>query len=159
MSDRNNKPDDAGRGADGRDLGLRRSSDPASGFVADDGASASESSVGHDTQHAQHAGESGSGIYSNFQHANPESNVGPPGAAQTSHGNAGGPAPRGTVEKAEAGSRQQAMGGAAAGGNPGTADDSGRGVVHSGSDQQNDSERLDEGAGNPDTPAGAPRRA
>lgn len=155
MSDRNNKPDEAGRGADGRDLGLRQSSDPASGFVADDGAGVS--SVGHDTQHAQHAGESGSGIYTNFQHANPESNVGPPGAAQTSHGNVGGPIPRGTVEKAEAGSRQQAMGGAAAGGNPGTSADSGRGVVHSGSDQQNESERLADGAESSGTPGDAPR--
>lgn len=61
-----------------------------------------------------------SGRHTNFAHAKPESNVGPAGAPQTSHGNAGRPIPGGTV--GTDGARANAelgMGGAAAGGEAG----------------------------------------
>ncbi|MBQ5948573.1 hypothetical protein [Massilia sp. ST3] len=82
--------------------GLRQSADPASGFVADD--SAGYSSVG---QSEQRSTEASSGRYTNFNHASPESNVGPAGAAQSSHGNAGGRVPGSTVDKAEGSQGQQ----------------------------------------------------
>jgi len=62
-----------------------------------------------------------SGVYTNFQHANPESNVNPPGAAQNSHGSATGPLPGGVEGQHQASQNAQAgMGASAAGGNPGT---------------------------------------
>ena len=62
-----------------------------------------------------------SGRYTDFPAASPESNVNPPGAPQTSHGSATGPIPGGTEGAARAGEGMQSgMGGAAAGGNPGT---------------------------------------
>jgi hypothetical protein len=62
-----------------------------------------------------------SGRYTDFPAASPESNVNPAGAPQTSHGSATGPIPGGTQGAARAGeSLQSGMGGAAAGGNPGT---------------------------------------
>jgi len=67
--------------------------DSYAGFVADD--DAGDSSIG--------TGNSQSGIQSNFAKASPESNVGPAGAAQSSHGNASGPIPGGVLGKSEAG--------------------------------------------------------
>ena len=62
-----------------------------------------------------------SGRYTDFPAASPESNVNPAGAPQTSHGSATGPIPGGTEGAARAGEGMQSgMGGAAAGGNPGT---------------------------------------
>jgi hypothetical protein len=59
------------------------------------------------------------GRYTNFNHASPESNVGPAGAPQTSHGNAGGPVSGSAVEKAEAAGNCQSIDVAlAGGGNP-----------------------------------------
>lgn len=64
------------------ELNLRQSGpDSYSGFVADD--AAGDSSIGH-----PQAGNQQSGIQSNFAKATPESNVGPAGAEQSSHGNA-----------------------------------------------------------------------
>lgn len=58
---------------------------------------------------------------SGFVHASPESNVGPAGAPQNSHGFAGRPVPGGSEGKAGPGeSGPGNMGAAAAGGNPGT---------------------------------------
>ena len=85
---------------------------------------------GADPGNRQSAGQSGqpaqSGIQSNFAHASPESNVGPAGAPQTSHGSAGRPIPGGTqgLQGAQQNS-QLGMGAAAAGGNPGTSARSG----------------------------------
>jgi len=75
--------------------GLRQGGpDSLSGFVADD--DAGDSSIGA-------AGSSSSGINSNFASASPESNVGPAGAPQNSHGNAGGEIPGGAQGKVESG--------------------------------------------------------
>ncbi len=64
---------------------------------------------------------SSAGINTNFQHANPESNVNPPGAPQNSHGSATGPLPGGVEGQYQASQNAQAgMGASAAGGNPGT---------------------------------------
>jgi len=69
----------------------------------------------------QDAGASSSGVYTNFQHANPESNVNPPGAAQNSHGSATGPLPGGVEGQYQASrNAQSGMGAAAAGGDAGT---------------------------------------
>jgi hypothetical protein len=54
-----------------------------------------------------------------FPEAPPDANVFPPGAPQTSHGSATGPIHAETPET-RPGNRQQVMGGAAAGGQPGT---------------------------------------
>lgn len=59
-------------------------------------------------------GASSSGINTNFQHADPESNVNPAGAPQNSHGSATGPLPGGVEgqyqasQSAIAGNRQAA---------------------------------------------------
>jgi hypothetical protein len=66
------------------------------------------SSAGHYTGGAG----AGTSRESGFISASPESNVGPPGAPQTSHGSAG--IPEGGAE------RKGAMGGSAGGGKPGT---------------------------------------
>jgi len=106
------------------------------GFTPEDGGNA-----GSGAQNRQSgAGASSSGIYTNFQHANPESNVNPPGAPQNSHGSATGPLPGGVEGQYRASQNAQAgMGAAAAGGNPGTrqsADDaaSGDGIHGAGPD-------------------------
>lgn len=76
------------------DPGLRQGrADSYAGFVSDD--QAGTSSIG--------SGDRQSGIHSNFAKASPESNVGPAGAAQSSHGNASGPIPGGVLGKAEDG--------------------------------------------------------
>lgn len=67
-----------------QDMGLRTGGpDAYSGFVADD--AAGDSSIGSSKD-----GNRQSGINSNFAKASPESNVGPAGAEQSSHGNASG---------------------------------------------------------------------
>jgi hypothetical protein len=77
-----------------QDTALRQGGpDAYSGFVAND--ADGDSSIGHPG-----AGNSQSGINSNFAKASPESNVGPAGAAQASHGNATGDVPGGTRGKA-----------------------------------------------------------
>ena len=102
MNDRNKSTPKRGRDDDRRPgQSLRGSADSASGFVADD--SAGYSSVGGQNEQR----EASSGRYTTFNSASPESNVGPAGAPQTSHGNAGGPVPGGTVEKAEGSQGQQ----------------------------------------------------
>jgi hypothetical protein len=74
---------------------------------------------------------SSSGVYTNFQHASPESNVNPPGAAQNSHGSATGPLPGGVEGQYQASRNAQA-------GNPGTRqgidDDAGQGIHGAGPD-------------------------
>lgn len=125
--------------------GLRQSADPGSGFIADDGDNLS--SVG---QSEQHSTEASSGRYTNFNHASPESNVGPAGAPQTSHGNAGGPVPGGTVEKAEGSrgqqNRQQDEVAMAGGGNPSDAEAADSGMANrAGTDD--DADKLDERPG------------
>ena len=159
MNDRKNSGQNAGR--DDEDTrsrqGLRQSADPASGFVADD--NAGYSSVGGQNQ--QQAATSGR--YTNFNSAPPESNVGPPGAPQTSHGNAGGPVPGSTVEKAEAantGNRQSAEVAMAGGGNPSDAAAADGGMANrAGTDDDSDklSERLGRGAESSGRPGDAPR--
>jgi hypothetical protein len=63
----------------------------------------------------------GSGRYTDFPAASPESNVNPPGAPQSSHGSATEPVAGGTEGAARAGeSVQSGMGATAAGGSPGT---------------------------------------
>jgi hypothetical protein len=49
-----------------------------------------------------------SGVYTNFQHASPESNVNPPGAPQNSHGSATGPLPGGVEGQYQASQSAQA---------------------------------------------------
>lgn len=122
--------------------------DSYAGFVADD--NAGDSSVG--------AGNSQSGINSNFAKASAESNVGPAGAAQSSHGNAGGPLPGGVLGKAEAGQDgQSAIGGAATGGSPGThLDRAAQDYVGRASDDKI-SERLADGAESSGSPGDGPR--
>lgn len=122
--------------------------DSYAGFVADD--DAGDSSIG--------AGNSQSGIQSNFAKASPESNVGPAGAAQSSHGNAGGPVPGGALGKSETGqSSQSAIGGAATGGSPGThLDRAAQDYVGRASDDKI-SDRLADGAESSGSPGDAPR--
>ena len=86
--------DDKSKDTTTQDATLRQGGpDAYSGFVAND--ADGDSSIGH-----RDAGNSQSGINSNFAKASPESNVGPAGAAQTSHGNATGDVPGGTRGKA-----------------------------------------------------------
>jgi hypothetical protein len=105
--------------------------------VPDQGGVGSTGKAGSGGQNRQSAGgsASSSGIHSNFQHANPESNVNPPGAPQNSHGSATGPLPGGVESQYQASRNAQAgMGAAAAGGNPGTRqgadDDASGGGIH-----------------------------
>lgn len=150
---------DDGRG-DARDAvqddgaGLRGSGpDALSGFVADD--AAGDSSIG---KRADEAGNSQSGIQSNFASASPESNVGPAGAPQSSHGNASGPVTGGTLGKAEpGGNSQSSIGGSATGGSPGThLDRAARGDVGRGSDVRI-SDDLAQDAESAGTPGDGPR--
>lgn len=134
------------------DQGLRTGGpDSYSGFVADD--AAGDSSIG-----AGKAGNSQSGINSNFAKASPESNVGPAGAEQSSHGNASGAIPGGVMGKAESGQNSQsAIGGAATGGSAGThLDRASKDYVGRGSDDKI-SERLAEGAESSGSPGDGPR--
>jgi hypothetical protein len=92
------------------------------GFTADD-AAGTPGAGGQGGQNRQSGGASASssGVYTNFQHANPESNVNPAGAAQNSHGSATGQLPGGVEGQYQASrNAQSGMGAAAAGGNPGT---------------------------------------
>lgn len=134
------------------DQGLRsRGPDAYSGFVADD--AAGDSSIG-----SSQGGNSQSGINSNFAKASPESNVGPAGAEQSSHGNASGTIPGGVLGKAEAGQNSQsAIGGAATGGSAGThLDRAAKDYVGRGSDDKI-SERLADGAESSGSPGDGPR--
>ena len=131
------------------DPGLRQGrADSYAGFVADD--DAGDSSIG--------SGNSQSGIQSNFAKASPESNVGPAGAAQSSHGNASGPIAGGVLGKSEAGQDgESAIAGAATGGAPGThLDRAAQDYVGRASDDKI-SERLAEGAESSGTPGDGPR--
>ncbi|MBQ5939604.1 hypothetical protein J8847_06135 [Massilia sp. AB1] len=142
MNDRNKSTPKRGRDDDQRrGQALRGSADSGSGFVADD--SAGYSSVGGQNEQR----EATSGRYTNFNSASPESNVGPAGAPQTSHGNAGGPVPGGTVEKAEGSqgqqNRQQDEVAMAGGGNPSDAAAADGGLGNrAGTDD--DSDKLDQ---------------
>jgi hypothetical protein len=86
------------------------------------GADVTPQDDGKDSQNRQSGGgASSSGVYTNFQHADPESNVNPPGAPQNSHGSATGPLPGGVEGQYQASQNAQAgMGASAAGGSPGT---------------------------------------
>jgi len=96
MNDNNDK--------DQKDTRLRQGGpDAYAGFVADD--ADGDSSIGH-----RDAGNSQSGINSNFAKASPESNVGPAGTAQVSHGNATGDVPGGTRGKAPGEQNSQSAG-------------------------------------------------
>lgn len=144
------------QGADqdiGNQQGLRASGpDSLSGFVADD--DAGDSSIGA----ANADGSRQSGIQSNFAKASPESNVGPAGAPQTSHGNAGGPITGGVLGKSEAQNSQSAIGGAANGGAGGTSAGGAKdGYVGRASDDQV-SKRLADGAESSGTPGDGPHR-
>lgn len=99
-----------------RDGGLRGGGpDSYAGFVAND--ADGDSSIGHAAK-----GDSHSGINSNFAKASPESNVGPAGAPQASHGHATGDVPGGSRPKAPG----EPDGAAADGGADTSASDSGR---------------------------------
>lgn len=131
------------------DPGLRQGGpDSLSGFVADD--ADGNSSIGADSRQ--------SGIQSNFAKADPESNVGPAGAPQSSRGNASGPVPGGALGKAEdGGNSQRAIGGAATGGSSGThLDSAAQDYVGRHSDDKI-SERLAQGAESSGTPGDGPR--
>lgn len=100
------------------DVGDNKAADKSgAGFPPEDGGKA-----GSGGQNRQSGGSaSSSGVYTNFQHADAESNVNPPGAAQNSHGSATGPLPGGVEGQYQASRNAQAgMGAAAAGGDPGT---------------------------------------
>jgi hypothetical protein len=105
------------------DVGGKKVDDQGvAGATAKDTA-ATPAAGGQDGQNSQSAGgsASSSGVYTNFQHANPESNVNPPGAAQNSHGSATEPLPGGVEGQYQASrNAQSGMGAAAAGGDPGT---------------------------------------
>lgn len=134
---------------DNPDQGLRQGrADSYAGFVTDD--DAGTSSIG--------SGNQQSGIQSNFSKASPESNVGPAGAAQSSHGNASGPIAGGVLGKSEDGqSSQSEIGGAATGGSAGThLDRAAQDYVGRASDDKI-SERLAEGAESSGTPGDGPR--
>jgi hypothetical protein len=129
--------------------GLRQGrADSYAGFVTDD--TSGTSSIG--------AGSQQSGIHSNFAKASPESNVGPAGAAQSSHGNASGPIAGGVLGKSEEGqSSQSEIGGAATSGSAGThLDRAAQDDVGRASDDKI-SERLAEGAESSGTPGDGPR--
>jgi hypothetical protein len=68
-----------------------------------------------------------SGVYTNFQHASPESNVNPPGAPQNSHGSATGPLPGGVEGQYQASQSAQAGN---AGARQGLDDDTSEGGIH-----------------------------
>ena len=131
------------------DTGLRQGrADAYAGFVADD--DAGDSSIG--------SGNSQSGIQSNFAKASPESNVGPAGAAQSSHGNASGPITGGVLGTSEAGQDgQSAIGGAATGGTPGTHFDRAAQDYVGRASEDKISERLADGAESSGTPGDGPR--
>ncbi|WP_306396761.1 hypothetical protein [Telluria beijingensis] len=131
------------------DLPLRQGRvDSYAGFVAND--DAGDSSIGADNRQ--------SGINSNFAKASPESNVGPAGAAQSSHGNASGPVPGGSVGKAQPGQNSQsAIGGAATGGSPGTHLDRAAQDYVGRASEDKISERLGDGAESSGTPGDGPR--
>lgn len=134
---------------DNPDQGLRQGrADSYAGFVTDD--REGTSSIGSGSQQ--------SGIQSNFAKASPESNVGPAGAAQSSHGNASGPIAGGVLGKSEDGqSSQSEIGGAATGGSAGTHfDRAAQDYVGRVSDDKI-SERLAEGAESSGTPGDGPR--
>lgn len=134
------------------DAGLRQGGpDSLSGFVADD--AGGDSSIGN-----RAAGNSQSGIQSNFASASPESNVGPAGAPQSSHGSASGPIAGGTLGKAESGQNSQSsIGGSATGGSPGThLDRAAKDYVGRGSDERI-SDELAKGAESSGTPGDGPR--
>ena len=94
-NDDTNNPKGTGlRGGGLRGGGLRGGGpDSYAGFVAND--ADGDSSIGHQVK-----GTSQSGINSNFAKASPESNVGPAGAPQASHGQATGDVPGGSRSKA-----------------------------------------------------------
>jgi len=134
---------------DNQDRGLREGrADSYAGFVTDD--TDGTSSIG--------SGNGQSGIQSNFAKASPESNVGPAGAAQSSHGNASGPIAGGVLGKSEAGQDGQTeIGGAATGGSAGTHfDRASQDYVGRASDDKI-SERLADGAESSGTPGDGPR--
>ena len=141
------KPKDTRQDNPDQDLRQGRA-DSYAGFVTDD--TNGTSSIG--------SGNQQSGIQSNFAKASPESNVGPAGAPQSSHGNAGGPIPGGVLGKSEAGeSSQSAIGGAATGGSPGTHfDRAAQDYVGRASDDKI-SERLADGAESSGSPGDGPR--
>jgi len=91
----------------------------ASGMTAGEGnRQKDDSNQGNGGQGGQTAQ---SGLHTNFAHASPESNVGPAGAPQTSHGSAGRPIPGGTQGREGAQQNSQlGMGASAAGGSPAT---------------------------------------
>jgi len=97
-NDNTNNPKDAGV----RDGGP----DSYAGFVAND--ADGDSSIGHPAKGSSH-----SGINSNFAKASPESNVGPAGAPQASHGQATGDVPGGSRPKAPGESDGEAADGGA----------------------------------------------
>ena len=134
---------------DNPDQSLRQGrADSYAGFVTDD--DAGTSSIG--------SGNQQSGIQSNFAKASPESNVGPAGAAQSSHGNASGPIAGGVVGKAEQGqSSQSEIGGAATGGSPGTHLDRAKQDYVGRASDDKISERLADGAESSGTPGDGPR--
>ncbi|OIJ43195.1 hypothetical protein [Massilia timonae] len=141
------KPKDTRQDNPDQDLRQGRA-DSYAGFVTDD--TNGISSIG--------SGNQQSGIQSNFAKASPESNVGPAGAAQSSHGNASGPIPGGVLGKSEDRQNgQSAIGGAATGGSPGTHyDRATQDYVGRASDDKI-SERLAEGAESSGTPGDGPR--
>lgn len=116
----NRQKDDPGQDADASSGQARRSDVPDQsgvGLTPEDGGNGGSGSQNRQSG----ASASSSGVYTNFQHANPESNVNPPGAPQNSHGSATGPLPGGVEGQYQASRNAQAgMGAAAAGGNPGT---------------------------------------
>ena len=141
------KPKDIQQG--NPDQGLRQGrADSYAGFVTDD--DAGTSSIG--------SGNGQSGIQSNFAKASPESNVGPAGAAQSSHGNASGSIAGGVVGKSEQGqSSQSEIGGAATGGSAGThLDRAAQDYVGRAGDDKI-SERMADGAESSGTPGDGPR--
>jgi hypothetical protein len=99
-----------------------KGSDPGAGSQANrQSANPGEGTGG--SASGQYTGGAGAGTRreSGFISAPPESNVGPPGAPQSSHGSASGEIPGGTAGAAGAGQNSQGgMGGSAAGGNPGS---------------------------------------
>jgi len=74
------------------------------GFTPEDGGNGGSGSQNRQSG----ASASSSGVYTNFQHANPESNVNPPGAPQNSHGSATGPLPGGVEGQYQASRNAQA---------------------------------------------------
>jgi hypothetical protein len=105
------------------DVGGKKVTDEDGAGATAENAAGTPGTGGQAGQNSQNAGASASssGVYTNFQHADPESNVNPAGAAQNSHGSATGPLPGGVEGQYQASQNAQSgMGAAAAGGNPGT---------------------------------------